>query len=119
MDRQQLREKILKLFRAVVEDDVECETQTDAVLAIIPDIEEATERLRAQVPNLIEEVKEQNTEQIDAMLVEARRTAKKAEGESIRTDILAIDYSSSNPLDYWGQITRLAKALKETEGEKE
>ncbi len=34
----------------------------------------------------------------------------------IRADILAIDYSSSNPLDYWGKVTRYAEALQGLEG---
>ncbi|GAG12608.1 unnamed protein product [marine sediment metagenome] len=58
------REKIVRVLTELFGEYKDMSWRADQILALFPDIEEAREQLRVQVPNLIAEAKEQEKERI-------------------------------------------------------
>lgn len=53
---------------------------------------------------------------LEAIAVAQNDYCYKETCKQIKADILAIDYSSSNPLNYWEKVTRYTEALQGLEG---
>ena len=115
LDRPELREKIKKAVEKAGR--VKPYLDTPDVFKCFYDLDVLYNELLALIPDK-KAIEAYGELKYDEGLLDGIGQGEKQGRERIRADILAIDYSSSNPLDYWGQITRLAEALKEKEGGK-